>query len=146
MGTRHRNEAAGSAGHRRIGKRLLAAVSGMALSLPAIALAQEADDATLLEAIVVTAGGYEQTIKEAPASISVIGQDDLKKKAVADLSEAIRTVPGVTSVSAATAMRHQHATIGEAQAKALELCEKVTFDGVQYRKDIGYRAIARENA
>lgn len=67
----------------------------MALSLPAIALAQEADDATLLEAIVVTAGGYEQTIKEAPASISVIGQDDLKKKAVADLSEAIRTVPGV---------------------------------------------------
>ena len=37
-------------------------------------------------------------------------------------------------------------TIGEAQAKALELCEKVTFDGVQYRKDSGYRAIARENA
>ena len=37
-------------------------------------------------------------------------------------------------------------TIGEAQAKALELCKKVTFDGVQYRKDIGYRAIARENA
>ncbi|OTG83077.1 phosphoribosylamine--glycine ligase [Acinetobacter sp. ANC 4648] len=36
-------------------------------------------------------------------------------------------------------------TIGEAQAKALELCEKVTFDGAQYRKDIGYRAIAREN-
>lgn len=37
-------------------------------------------------------------------------------------------------------------TIGEAQAKALELCEKVTFDGVQYRKDIGYRAIAREQS
>lgn len=37
-------------------------------------------------------------------------------------------------------------TIGEAQAKALELCQKVTFDGVQYRQDIGYRAIARENA
>lgn len=37
-------------------------------------------------------------------------------------------------------------TIGEAQAKALELSQKVTFDGVQYRKDIGYRAIARENA
>ena len=36
-------------------------------------------------------------------------------------------------------------TIGEAQAKALKLCQKVTFDGVQYRKDIGYRAIAREN-
>ncbi|MGU3288236.1 phosphoribosylamine--glycine ligase [Acinetobacter radioresistens] len=37
-------------------------------------------------------------------------------------------------------------TIGEAQAKALELCQKVTFNGVQYRKDIGYRAIAREQS
>lgn len=37
-------------------------------------------------------------------------------------------------------------SIAEAQAKALALCEKVTFDGVQYRKDIGYRAIAREQA
>lgn len=37
-------------------------------------------------------------------------------------------------------------SIGEAQAKALELCQKVSFDGVQYRKDIGYRAIAREQA
>lgn len=26
--------------------------------------------------------------------------------------------------------------------KLLELCQKVTFDSVQYRKDIGYRAIA----
>ncbi|SPL70827.1 phosphoribosylamine--glycine ligase [Acinetobacter stercoris] len=37
-------------------------------------------------------------------------------------------------------------SISEAQAKALELAEKVKFDGVQYRKDIGYRAIAREQA
>lgn len=37
-------------------------------------------------------------------------------------------------------------TIGEAQAKALEPCQKVTFDSVQSRKDIGYRAIARKNA
>lgn len=37
-------------------------------------------------------------------------------------------------------------TIGEAQTKALELCQKVTFNGVQYRKDIGYRAIAREQS
>jgi phosphoribosylamine--glycine ligase len=37
-------------------------------------------------------------------------------------------------------------TIGEAQVKALKLCQKVTFDSAQYRKNIGYRAIARENA
>nr|WP_287907689.1 hypothetical protein [Acinetobacter sp.] len=30
-------------------------------------------------------------------------------------------------------------TIGETQAKVLKLCQKVTFDGVQYRKDVGYR-------
>lgn len=35
-------------------------------------------------------------------------------------------------------------TVAEAQGKALELCQKVKFDGMQYRKDIGYRAIARE--
>lgn len=37
-------------------------------------------------------------------------------------------------------------SIADAQAKALELCKTVTFDGVQYRKDIGYRAIAREQS
>lgn len=32
----------------------------------------------------------------------------------------------------------------EAQVAALEVCGQVTFDGMQYRTDIGYRAIARE--
>ena len=33
----------------------------------------------------------------------------------------------------------------EAQVNALEVCGQVTFTGMQYRSDIGYRAIAREN-
>jgi len=36
-------------------------------------------------------------------------------------------------------------TVLEAQVNALEVCGQVTFDGMQYRTDIGYRAIAREN-
>lgn len=32
----------------------------------------------------------------------------------------------------------------EAQVAALEVCGQVTFDGMQYRSDIGYRAIERE--
>ncbi|XID75796.1 phosphoribosylamine--glycine ligase [Alkanindiges sp. WGS2144] len=32
----------------------------------------------------------------------------------------------------------------EAQVAALEVCSQVTFDGMQYRSDIGYRAIERE--
>jgi phosphoribosylamine--glycine ligase len=35
-------------------------------------------------------------------------------------------------------------TIAEAQAKAYQLAEKISWDGSFYRKDIGYRAIARE--
>ncbi|MFB2538855.1 MULTISPECIES: phosphoribosylamine--glycine ligase [unclassified Acinetobacter] len=37
-------------------------------------------------------------------------------------------------------------TVQQAQAAALKGCEAVKFDGMQYRKDIGYRAIAREQA
>src|SRR5690606_30866099 len=35
-------------------------------------------------------------------------------------------------------------TVSEAQQRAYHLAEKITWDGVFYRKDIGYRAIARE--
>ena len=35
-------------------------------------------------------------------------------------------------------------TVTEAQQRAYELAAKVTWDGVFYRKDIAYRAIARE--
>ncbi|HZJ95301.1 MAG TPA: phosphoribosylamine--glycine ligase [Thiopseudomonas sp.] len=35
-------------------------------------------------------------------------------------------------------------TVAEAQAKAYQLAEKISWDGSFYRKDIGYRAIARE--
>lgn len=37
-------------------------------------------------------------------------------------------------------------SISEAQANALALCGDIQFSGMQYRRDIGYRAIARENA
>lgn len=37
-------------------------------------------------------------------------------------------------------------TVQQAQAEALAVCKTVHFDGMQYRKDIGYRAIAREQA
>lgn len=35
-------------------------------------------------------------------------------------------------------------TVLEAQVAALEVCGQVTFNGMQYRSDIGYRAIERE--
>ncbi len=45
--------------------------------------------------IVTTAGGYEQKITDAPASISVISQEDLQNKKYANLAEAIEDVEGV---------------------------------------------------
>src|SRR5690625_1870277 len=50
---------------------------------------------TRLDAIVVTASGFEQLVEDAPASISVIPREDLEKKAYKDVTDALRDVPGV---------------------------------------------------
>lgn len=48
------------------------------------------------ETMVVTASGFEQTIKDAPASISVITKEDLAKKPFRDLTDALADIPGVS--------------------------------------------------
>lgn len=45
--------------------------------------------------VVTSATGYEQKITDAPASISVISQEDLQKKKYSNLAEAIEDVEGV---------------------------------------------------
>ncbi len=45
--------------------------------------------------IVVTASGFEQTTKEAPASITVITAEELVKKSYRDVTDALKDVPGV---------------------------------------------------
>ncbi len=48
-----------------------------------------------LEKIVVTASGFEQNIKKAAASISVLTQEEINKKAYRDVTDALKDVPGV---------------------------------------------------
>ena len=48
-----------------------------------------------IEKIVVTATGYQQKIVDAPASISVIYQDELRKKSYSTVVDAVRDIPGV---------------------------------------------------
>ncbi len=48
-----------------------------------------------LSTIVVSAAGFEQDIKNAPASITVLNQEDLKSKRVNSLADALRGVEGV---------------------------------------------------
>jgi phosphoribosylamine--glycine ligase len=38
------------------------------------------------------------------------------------------------------------ANVSETQRAALALCEQIQWNGVQYRRDIGYRAIERERS
>ena len=79
------------------------------LALPA--LAQDApaepetvyaeDDTVALGEMVVTASGFQQTVAEAPASISVIPREELEKGTFRDLTDALRRVQGVTVTGAA---------------------------------------------
>lgn len=48
-----------------------------------------------LSKIVVTAGGFAQAVKDAPASISVVTQQDLAQAPFRDVTDAIADVPGV---------------------------------------------------
>ena len=55
------------------------------------------ENLTKLETIVVTtAGGFEQNIADAPASISVITGEELQKKSYTDVIDAVKNMPGVS--------------------------------------------------
>ncbi|UVB01952.1 TonB-dependent receptor [Acinetobacter lwoffii] len=48
-----------------------------------------------MSTIVVSAAGFEQDIKNAPASISVVTAEELKKKGITSIADALSEVPGV---------------------------------------------------
>lgn len=73
-----------------------AVVSAMALNAQAEDQALVAQDKGQLNTIVVTtAGGYEQNIADAAATISVITAEELEKKSYSDVIDALKNVPGV---------------------------------------------------
>lgn len=63
---------------------LSAAMAGTALSIALPVFAQQASEGnTVLQQIVVTASGFEQNVKDAPASITVVTREDLEKGPIA---------------------------------------------------------------
>lgn len=63
--------------------------------------AQDADNdtgVTALGAITVTASGFEQEVRDAPASITVIPREELEKKQFRSLADAVRHVEGVSII------------------------------------------------
>lgn len=64
-------------------------------SLATQAIAQSTQDDVQLEAVTVTATGYEQSVKDAPASVTVITADEIAKKSYTDITDVLKNVPGV---------------------------------------------------
>ena len=57
--------------------------------------ASKSDTVKLNTIVVTTAGGYEQNIGDAAATISVITGEELAKKSYSDVTDALKNVPGV---------------------------------------------------
>ncbi len=71
--------------------------AGTALGFALPAFSQQAQEGTtVLQQIVVTASGFEQNVKDAPASITVVTREDLEKGSYRDLTDALREVQGVS--------------------------------------------------
>jgi outer membrane receptor for ferrienterochelin and colicins len=83
------------AGYELRARTALSSAVALAACFPfASSLAAEHDSASL-DKLVVTAAGFEQKIVDAPASISVITQDDLMQKRYSNLAQALADVEGV---------------------------------------------------
>ena len=55
----------------------------------------EKENLKLKTIVVTSAGGYEQNIADAAATISVISKEELEKKSYSDVTDALKNVPGV---------------------------------------------------
>ena len=66
----------------------------LALAAATVCAAAQAQETTLSE-VVVSASGFEQEIKDAPASISVVTREELESKNFRDLAEALQGVEGI---------------------------------------------------
>lgn len=66
--------------------------------LVAASLRAHADEPVTLELndVVVTASGFAQSVEDAPASVTVIDGEALRRKSYRDLGDAVRDVEGVT--------------------------------------------------
>lgn len=72
-----------------------------ALTAPSMAMAQDGSGHILLDAVIITAGGFEQTVRDAPASVTVVSGEELAKGSFTSLTDALREVQGVATTGVA---------------------------------------------
>ena len=73
---------------------VVGAMSSFAMANETIETTKE-KETTQLQTIVVSATGYEQDVSKAPASITVISREELDKREYNDITDVLRSVPGV---------------------------------------------------
>ncbi|MCE8004567.1 TonB-dependent receptor domain-containing protein [Billgrantia ethanolica] len=67
----------------------------VAVASAPLAFSAQAQDSARLDNVVVTAAGFEQSLRDAPASISVVTREELERRQFANIAEAIADIPGV---------------------------------------------------
>jgi len=72
---------------------IFAAVILVIISAPALSATESAP--TTLDAVVVTAAGFEQKLIDAPASISIVTREQIKQRPYASLTDILRDIEGV---------------------------------------------------
>jgi phosphoribosylamine--glycine ligase len=95
--------------------------------------------------VVLAAGGYPDTVRKGDPIEGLDAAARLPGK-VFHAGTALEQGRIVTSGGRVLCAVGLGETVSEAQRAAYALTKKISFSGMQYRRDIGHRAIARENA
>lgn len=79
----------------KISRTFLLQPTIVALAATACASVTAQENTQTLSEVVVSASGFEQELKQAPASITVVTREELERKSVRDLAEALHGVEGI---------------------------------------------------
>ena len=106
------------------------------LACLALSCAQAADEVKLNEVTVTSATGFEQNIKDAPASVSVISQKEIAKRNHQDIESIVKDAPGVFGATLGAASRRGITMRGLGQKYT-----KILIDGRPATSDSAYRGL-----
>ena len=88
--------------HRYVSSAFLASMVFIHFGLANEESDQEINDDRVQLRSVTTATGFKQTIKDAPASISVVPKEEILTRPIRDLGDAVQNVPGVDASATKT--------------------------------------------